>query len=160
MWKQSAKRPSWAAPPGHEEAAAGKVLAATAPWPFSRLVRAVRFTPDGATLLVGAGSRSPRLFDAATGQETAARWESPAPQAQAMVAAQSGQEINAPAAKPNAEKSNPKPAPPPRELSEHVDIQFNDGLDARPDLHVRSGRRSPDQGGIARLAHYAAGRTQ
>src|SRR5262245_54214119 len=110
-----------------------------APWSFWRSVRALRFTPDGAALLVGGGPRTLRLFDAATRKETAVLWESPAPQAQAMVAAP--QVAVAPDSKQNGapaqvkEKTTPQSAPQPRELPEQLDIQFSDGLGAHPDLH-------------------------
>src|SRR5262249_37656696 len=57
-----APRASAIPPPkaGDDDPAKGEVAAG--PWGFSRSVRAVRFTPDGATLLVGGGPRTLRLF--------------------------------------------------------------------------------------------------
>jgi RNA polymerase sigma factor (sigma-70 family) len=127
-------------PPGEDAAAANGVAAAA--WGFTRSVRAVRFTPDGSTLLVGGGPRTLRLFDSATRKETAVLWESPPPEAQPPAAAPPpGQAADAPERKPNdggpangEPKAAPQPAPPPREWPEHVDIQFNKGLDAHREL--------------------------
>jgi RNA polymerase sigma factor (sigma-70 family) len=110
---------------------------ATAPWSFSRSVRAVRFTPDGSTLLVGGGPRTLRLFDAATRKETAVLWESPPPQAQAPIAAAEAQQAKPEGAPAQGEeKAKEQPVPPPRQWPEHLDIQFPQGLDAYPDLHL------------------------
>jgi RNA polymerase sigma factor (sigma-70 family) len=129
-------------PPGADDPAASGVVPAAAPWGFSRSVRAVRFTPDGSTLLVGGGPRTLRLFDTTTHKETAVLWESPPPQAPPVAAAPPpGQAADAPGGKPNdgglapgEPKANQQPVLPPREWPEHVDIQFSKGLDAHPDL--------------------------
>jgi RNA polymerase sigma factor (sigma-70 family) len=111
-----------------------------APWSFSRSVRAISFTPDGSTLLVGGGPRTLRLFDVATRKETVVLWESPPPQQEAMRGPQPPGD-GGPAR--GREKANPQPAPPPREWPEHLDVQFSKGLDAYPDLRL-FGPDAPD----------------
>jgi hypothetical protein len=130
----------WDVDEGRETAKLGGVADAaadTASWSFSNSVRALRFTPDGATLLVGGGPRTLRLFDAATRKEIAVLWESPPPQAPAKfvaTAAQKAKQNDGP--EKGEEKANPQSLPPPRQWPEHVDIQFNKGLDAYPDLRL------------------------
>jgi WD40 repeat protein len=49
------------------------------PWHFLTTIRAIRLTSDSGTLVAGGGPRTLRVFDVASGKETAALWESPRP---------------------------------------------------------------------------------
>jgi hypothetical protein len=100
-------------------------------------VRGLRFTPDGAALLVGGGPRTLRLFDPVRRNETAILWESPPPQMQAVFAAAQDQEAKQKADPGKGkEEAKPQPAAPPRDWPEQVDIQFNKGLDVYQHLSL------------------------
>jgi RNA polymerase sigma factor (sigma-70 family) len=123
--------------------AAGNIVGL--PWAFSNSVRAVRFTPDGATLLVGGGPRTLRLFDLASRKEIAVLWESPPPPAESLAThGNPVHEVGAdgPEAKPKngvfttVQAKAGQAGPASRELPEHLAIDFSKGLDAFPDLRL------------------------
>lgn len=115
-------------PPGNDADSLKEVAAA--PWPFTGSVRAIRFTPDGKTLLVGGGPRMLRLFDAATHQETGVLWEAPP---QPMIARPA--RVVTPERAPAALQPIGEPAAPPRDLPERLDIRLDKDVSGYPDVY-------------------------